>query len=182
MPFLKTLKFYFNQFCRGVFTGLRPVELASNAESACRWIGPMWHSHRDDFWFDQLFVKWRRAPFVVAMEVVSLGCGREEWKITLSSFVASRHPVESCNRQNGLPITPNSIAVLGQGTGSRTFYHRLFPHRIFLPRHFSIGQMPTWIFTHHGFLPIMFCPSGKIPTWIYTHHNFARQRIAHQTW
>ena len=57
--------------------------------------------------------------------------------------------------------------------GSRTFFHRLFPHREFFQRHFSIGQMLTWIFTHHGFLPIMFCPSGKIPTWIYTHHNFA---------
>ena len=71
--------------------------------------------------------------------------------------------------------TPRFVLVVLVFTfhGSRTFFHRLFPHREFFQRHFSIGQMPTWIFTHHGFLPIMFCPSGKIPTWIYTHHNFA---------
>ena len=49
---------------------------------------------------------------------------RHRRQISLSSLVASRHPVESC-RQNGLPLTPNSIAVLGQAQALKSLSH---PH------------------------------------------------------
>ncbi len=40
-----------------------------------------------------------------------------------STFVAARHPTESCGK-NGLPLTPNSIAVLGQAQTLKTLSTR----------------------------------------------------------
>ncbi len=34
-------------------------------------------------------------------------------QMCVTSFVAARHPGESCGN-NGLPLTPNSVAILGQ--------------------------------------------------------------------
>ena len=56
------------------------------------------------------------------MEINLEELGLQGAKIALSSFVASRHPVESC-RQNGLPLTPNSISVLGQSQALKHFKH-----------------------------------------------------------
>ena len=38
---------------------------------------------------------------------------KSESDLALTSFVAARHPTESCGH-NGLPLTPNSISILGQ--------------------------------------------------------------------
>ena len=45
-------------------------------------------------------------------------------KLCLTSFVACQHPAESCGH-NGLPLTPNSIAILGQAESLKTLEH---PH------------------------------------------------------
>ena len=42
--------------------------------------------------------------------------------LALHSFVASQHPAESCGH-NGLPLTPNSIAILGQAEVLRSLDH-----------------------------------------------------------
>jgi TBC domain-containing protein kinase-like protein len=49
-----------------------------------------------------------------------LGLG--EAQIALSSFVASRHPTESCGH-NGLPLTPNSIDIFGRASFLKTLDH-----------------------------------------------------------
>ena len=49
-----------------------------------------------------------------------LGLG--EAQLALSSFVACRHPTESCGH-NGLPLTPNSIAIFGRATYLKTLDH-----------------------------------------------------------
>ena len=45
-------------------------------------------------------------------------------KLCLTSFVACQHPAESCGH-NGLPLTPNSIAILGQAESLKSLAH---PH------------------------------------------------------
>ena len=42
--------------------------------------------------------------------------------LALHSFVASQHPAESCGH-NGLPVTPNSIAILGQAEVLKSLDH-----------------------------------------------------------
>ena len=42
--------------------------------------------------------------------------------LALNSFVASQHPAESCGH-NGLPLTPNSIAILGQSEILKSLEH-----------------------------------------------------------
>ena len=42
--------------------------------------------------------------------------------LALHSFVASQHPAESCGH-NGLPLTPNSIAILGQAEVLKSLDH-----------------------------------------------------------
>ena len=42
--------------------------------------------------------------------------------LALHSFVASQHPAESCGH-NGLPLTPNSIAILGQAEALKSLDH-----------------------------------------------------------
>jgi TBC domain-containing protein kinase-like protein len=42
--------------------------------------------------------------------------------LALTSFVAARHPTESCGT-NGLPLTPNSIAILGQSQRLKILSH-----------------------------------------------------------
>ena len=49
-----------------------------------------------------------------------LGLG--EAQLALSSFVACRHPTESCGH-NGLPLTPNSIAIFGRASYLKTLEH-----------------------------------------------------------
>lgn len=44
--------------------------------------------------------------------------------LALSSFVACQHPAESCGH-NGLPLTPNSIGILGQAEVLKSLHH---PH------------------------------------------------------
>jgi TBC domain-containing protein kinase-like protein len=44
-------------------------------------------------------------------------------KLAMTSFVACRHPAESCGH-NGLPLTPNSIAILGQAEGLKSLEHQ----------------------------------------------------------
>ncbi|XP_040578650.1 TBC domain-containing protein kinase-like protein [Lepeophtheirus salmonis] len=44
-------------------------------------------------------------------------------ELSLLSFVASMHPSESCG-SNGLPLTPNSIAILGNAQFLKTFKHK----------------------------------------------------------
>ena len=43
--------------------------------------------------------------------------------IAITSFVAARHPTESCGT-NGLPLTPNSVAILGQSQRLRLLAHK----------------------------------------------------------
>ena len=42
--------------------------------------------------------------------------------LALTSFVACQHPAESCGH-NGLPLTPNSIGILGQAEKLKSFEH-----------------------------------------------------------
>ena len=42
--------------------------------------------------------------------------------LALNSFVASQHPAESCGH-NGLPLTPNSISILGQSERLKSLEH-----------------------------------------------------------
>ena len=42
--------------------------------------------------------------------------------LALTSFVACQHPAESCGH-NGLPLTPNSIAILGQAEVLKSLEH-----------------------------------------------------------
>ena len=42
--------------------------------------------------------------------------------LALTSFVACQHPAESCSH-NGLPLTPNSIAILGQAESLKHMEH-----------------------------------------------------------
>ena len=43
-------------------------------------------------------------------------------ELSITSFIAARHPTESCGT-NGLPLTPNSIAILGQSKVLETLSH-----------------------------------------------------------
>lgn len=43
-------------------------------------------------------------------------------ELSISSFIAARHPSESCGT-NGLPLTPNSIAIYGQSKVLETLSH-----------------------------------------------------------
>ena len=48
---------------------------------------------------------------------------RGDADIAITSFVAARHPTESCGT-NGLPLTPNSVAILGQSQRLRLLAHK----------------------------------------------------------
>ena len=48
---------------------------------------------------------------------------RGDADIAITSFVAARHPTESCGT-NGLPLTPNSVAILGQSQRLRLLAHQ----------------------------------------------------------
>ena len=48
---------------------------------------------------------------------------RGDSDIAITSFVAARHPTESCGT-NGLPLTPNSVAILGQSQRLRLLAHK----------------------------------------------------------
>ncbi|TRY63905.1 hypothetical protein TCAL_10890 [Tigriopus californicus] len=53
------------------------------------------------------------------IKVTKIADGAE---LALSSFTAARHPAESCGH-NGLPLTPNSIAILGQAQVLKALNH-----------------------------------------------------------
>ena len=48
---------------------------------------------------------------------------RGDADLAITSFVAARHPTESCGT-NGLPLTPNSVAILGQSQRLRLLAHK----------------------------------------------------------
>ncbi len=78
---------------------------------------------------------------------MDLRCSRlsSDSSLALTSFVAARHPTESCGT-NGLPLTPNSIAILGQSQRLRLLAHdRLCLHlECIRGKHERIVAVSSW--------------------------------------
>ena len=55
---------------------------------------------------------------------VDLQYGLGHANLALNSFVASIHPAEKSCGDNGLPLTPNSIAILGQAEILKSLHHK----------------------------------------------------------